>query len=66
VLRSKVSVFVDLWAVQSQLAARAAEHEALCAAVDESLDQLGAAGEVAPDVVDRVRKRLGAARVGLD
>ena len=67
VLRSKVSVFVDLWAVQSQLAEHAAEHDALGTAVDDVLDLLGT-GDV-PDpaaTLDAVRKRLGAARVGLD
>src|SRR4051812_7557180 len=44
VLRSKVSVFVDLWAVQSQLAARAAEHETLGAAGDDGLGMLGTHG----------------------
>jgi CheY-like chemotaxis protein len=69
VLRSKVSVFVDLWAVQSQLAARATEHDALGAAVDEVLDLLGTGAADVPDpgaALDRVRKRLGAARAGLD
>ena len=68
VLRSKVSVFVDLWAVQSQLAERAAEHGALGSAVDDVLDLLGSPGEVDDPaaVLDRVRKRLAAARVGLD
>ena len=49
VLRSKVSVFVDLWAVQSQLAARAAEHDALGSAVDDVLDLLGTSGTPMPD-----------------
>jgi CheY-like chemotaxis protein len=77
VLRSKVSVFVDLWAVQSQLAARAAEHDALGAAVDDVLDLLGTVdgpagsrgddgGDDAGALIDRVRTRLGAARAGLD
>ena len=68
VLRSKVSVFVDLWAVQSQLASRAAEHDALGAAVDDALDLLGlpGAGPVPDEVLDRVRARLGAVRAGLD
>ena len=68
VLRSKVSVFVDLWAVQSQLAARATEHDALGAAVDDALDLLGlpGGGPVPDDVLDRVRARLGAVRAGLD
>ena len=69
VLRSKVSVFVDLWAVQSQLAARAEEHEALGAAVDDVLEMLGTNGTPLPEpaaVLDRVRSRLGSARAGLD
>ncbi len=69
VLRSKVSVFVDLWAVQSQLAARAVEHDALGKAVDEVLDLLGTNPSDVTDpraVLDRVRARLGAARAGLD
>ena len=68
VLRSKVSVFVDLWAVQSQLAARAAEHEALGAAVDDALDLLGlpGSGPVTDEVLDRVRGRLGAVRAGIE
>jgi CheY-like chemotaxis protein len=69
VLRSKVSVFVDLWAVQSQLSARATEHDALGTAVDEVLDLLGTSAADVPDpgaALDRVRKRLGAARAGLD
>ncbi|MDT0349333.1 response regulator [Pseudonocardia charpentierae] len=69
VLRSKVSVFVDLWAVQSQLAARAAEHETLGAAVDDVLDMLGTNGTPMEDpaaMLDRIRTRLGSARAGLD
>ena len=69
VLRSKVSVFVDLWAVQSELAAHAAEQEALGAAVDDVLEMLGTSGTSVPDPVamlDRVRTRLGSARAGLD
>jgi hypothetical protein len=67
VLRSKVSVFVDLWAVQSELAARAAEHEALGAAVDDVLEMLGTTGTpVAAELLEQVRKRLGSARAGLD
>jgi CheY-like chemotaxis protein len=69
VLRSKVSVFVDLWTVQAQLAARVAEHDTLGVAVDDVLDLLGTGGTAIPDpgaVLDRVRARLGAARAGLD
>jgi hypothetical protein len=64
-----VSVFVDLWAVQSQLAARAEEQEALGAAVDDVLEMLGTNGTHVPDpaaMLDRVRTRLGSARAGLD
>jgi CheY-like chemotaxis protein len=69
VLRSKVSVFVDLWAVQAQLAVRAAEHDALGAAVDDVLDLLSGTGDAPAEpgaVLDRVRARLGAARAGVD
>ena len=67
VLRSKVSVFVDLWAVQSQLAARATENDTLGAAVDDVLELLGTTGTPVPEAtLDQVRKRLGAARAGLD
>ena len=67
VLRSKVSVFVDLWAVQSQLAARATENDTLGAAVDDVLELLGTTGTPVPEAtLDLVRKRLGAARAGLD
>ena len=69
VLRSKVSVFVDLWSVQSQLAVRAAEHDALGAAVDDVLELLGPPGDAPADpaaVLDRVRSRLASARAGLD
>jgi CheY-like chemotaxis protein len=69
VLRSKVSVFVDLWVVQSQLAARAGEHAALGSAVDEVLDLLGPVGTAVGDpgaALDRIRTRLGTARAGLD
>jgi CheY-like chemotaxis protein len=69
VLRAKVSVFVDLWAVQSELAARAAENDVLGTAVDEVLDLLGDRGATPDDcaaVLDRVRARLAAARAGLD
>ena len=57
VLRSKVSVFVDLWAIQSQLAARAAENDALGAAVHDVLDMLGTNGTPVADpaaMLDRI------------
>ena len=69
VLRSKVSVFVDLWAIQSQLAARAAENDALGTAVDDVLDMLGTNGTPVADpaaMLDRIRTRLGTARAGLE
>ena len=69
VLRSKVSVFVDLWAVQSQLTTRAAEHAALGTAIDDVLDLLGTNGTEIADpvaVLNHVRSRLGTARAGLD
>lgn len=37
VLRSKVAVFVDLWTMHAELAARVAEYGALRSAVDEAL-----------------------------
>ncbi len=69
VLRSKVSVFVDLWAIQSQLAARAAESDALGTAVDDVLDMLGTNGTPVADpaaMLDLIRTRLGTARAGLE
>ena len=69
VLRSKVSVFVDLWTIQSQLAARAAENDALGTAVDDVLDMLGTNGTPVADpaaMLDRIRTRLGTARAGLE
>jgi CheY-like chemotaxis protein len=64
VLRSKVSVFVDLWAVNAELAARAAEHEALGAAVDGVLGLLADPGGLADPaaVLAEARERLSAAR----
>jgi response regulator RpfG family c-di-GMP phosphodiesterase len=69
VLRSKVSVFVDLWSIQSQLAARVAENDALGTAVDDVLDMLGTNGTLVADpdaMLDRIRTRLGTARAGLE
>jgi hypothetical protein len=62
-------VFVDLWAIQSQLAARAAENDALGTAVDDVLDMLGTNGTPVTDpatMLDRIRTRLGTARAGLE
>ena len=64
VLRSKVSVFVDLWTVNAELAARAAEHEALGAAVDGVLALLADPDGLADPatVLVQARERLAAAR----
>ena len=54
---------------QSQLAARAAEHDALGTAVDDVLDMLGTNGTPVADpaaMLDRIRTRLGTARAGLE
>jgi CheY-like chemotaxis protein len=59
VLRSKVTVFVDLWAMHSQLAERAAECGALRAAVDDALELLDGSDPTAPE---RARERLAAVR----
>ncbi len=58
VLRSKVAVFVDLWAMQMQLADRAAECETLRAAVADALDLLGEGPLTDPRTPDQVRERL--------
>lgn len=58
VLRSKVAVFVDLWAMQMQLADRAAECEDLRGAVADALDLLGDGPRTDPDGVKQARERL--------
>jgi CheY-like chemotaxis protein len=59
VLRSKVSVFVDLWTMHTQLADRAAECGALRSAVDDALELLESGD---PGAVDRVKTRLTTVR----
>ena len=65
VLRSKVSVFVDLYLLHTELAERAAERDALRKAVDEALSVLDAeepADDAGSALVDRLRGVLGALR----
>lgn len=62
VLRSKVSVFVDLWAMHAELAARADEVGVLRSAVDDALALLDRAQGDPAAAVDGARTRLAAAR----
>ncbi len=62
VLRSKVAGFVDLWATHAALAERAAECEALRAAVDDALDLLDGAPPSGSEVAKQVRDRLAEVR----
>jgi CheY-like chemotaxis protein len=55
VLRSKISVFVDLWTTHTRLADRARECESLRAAVDDALVLLEAGD---PTAVAKARDRL--------
>lgn len=59
VLRSKISVFVDLWTMHTRLADQAAEFGALRAAVDDALALLDGPD---PATLDVVRARLTAVR----
>jgi CheY-like chemotaxis protein len=59
VLRSKVTVFVDLWTMHTQLAERAAECGMLRAAVDDALELLDGGD---PGGKERARERLAVAR----
>ena len=59
VLRSKISVFVDLWTAHTRLAERAKECDALRSAVDDALALLDSAD---PTDVARARERLQAVR----
>jgi len=59
VLRSKVTVFVDLWTMHSQLAERAAECGTLRAAVDDALELLDGSE---PNAAERARERLASVR----
>jgi CheY-like chemotaxis protein len=65
VLRSKVTVFVDLYLLHTELAKRAAERDALRRSVDEALEMLDAAETVdgaSSALVERLRGALGALR----
>ncbi|MGQ0576426.1 MAG: response regulator [Pseudonocardia sp.] len=62
VLRSKVAVFVDLWALHTELAAQAGEVGQLRAAVDDALDALDGAADGPAAAVEQARRRLMAAR----
>jgi response regulator RpfG family c-di-GMP phosphodiesterase len=65
VLRSKVTVFVDLYLLQTKLAERAAERDALRKSVDEALELLDAtepADAASSALVERLRGVLGALR----
>ena len=69
VLRAKVSVFVDLYLLHSQVTQRAAERDALRKSVDEALRLLDAAEPTdAPTsaLLARLRGVLGAQRHDLD
>jgi CheY-like chemotaxis protein len=59
VLRSKITVFVDLWTMHTQLAERAAECGMLRTAVDDALELLDGGD---PAAKERARERLAAAR----
>lgn len=62
VLRSKVAVFVDMWAMHTELAARGAEVGRLRTAVDEAVALLDGVDGPSEDRVRRARERLDAAR----
>ena len=62
VLRSKVAVFVDLWTLQTELAAQASEVGQLRAAIDDALAALDTAGDGPATAVERARGRLEQAR----
>jgi CheY-like chemotaxis protein len=62
VLRSKVAVFVDLWTLQTELAAQASEAGQLRAAIDDALAALDTAGDGPAAAVERARRRLEEAR----
>jgi CheY-like chemotaxis protein len=55
VLRSKVSVFVDLWLKNAELTAQAAEHAVLRGAVTEALTLLTATPPDAPAAAEILR-----------
>lgn len=62
VLRSKVAVFIDLWTLQTELAAQASEVGQLRAAIDDALAALDTAGNGPATAVERARRRLEEAR----
>jgi CheY-like chemotaxis protein len=59
VLRSKVTVFVELWSVHAQLVERAAECDALRAAVDDVAGLLEGAEPRVGEARDRLRRVRG-------
>jgi CheY-like chemotaxis protein len=61
VLRSKVTVFVDMWTLHAELAARAAEYGELRSAVDEALRLLKAHPDD-PSAASQAATLLGAVR----
>lgn len=62
VLRSKVAVFVDLWSLNTELAAQASEVGELRAAIDDALDALDTAAVNPAEAIERARRRLSTAR----
>jgi CheY-like chemotaxis protein len=61
VLRSKISVFVDLWTTHTRLAEQAAECVQLRSAIDDAVDLLDSTD---PGAAARVRERLVATQRG--
>jgi hypothetical protein len=61
VLRSKISVFVDLWTTHTRLSEQAAECVQLRSAIDEAIDLLDSAD---PGAAARARERLVASQRG--
>jgi CheY-like chemotaxis protein len=59
VLRSKISVFVDLWTTHARLTEQATETALLRAAIDEAVELLDGGD---PQAAARARERLAAAR----
>lgn len=59
ILRSKITVFVDLWHLKEKLADHAARHDALHSAVNDILTLINKHGETDPaDLLRRIRERL--------
>jgi CheY-like chemotaxis protein len=61
VLRSKISVFVDLWTTHTRLTEQAAECGLLRSAIDDAVDLLDSTD---PGAATRARERLAATRRG--